>query len=422
MIAAFFWRKLRRGVTRVRCKLLRRPGEALVQLAEAAEREVDLAAHLDHSGGASPVEAQRDRLDRADVARYVLSLDAVAARRATREHAVLVREVDGEPVDLRLEEIGDGLVCCEPLADIGVPFPHRLVGRDLLERAHRLEVPHLLETVRQPAHPERGRVGSDELRVRLLERDELVVEGVVCRVLHDRRVIDVVGDERAAEDLAQLGGALLRGCQGAPRPVRRSRPAPPPRDAPVVDPPPRDSDGVHPGCLRSADVEGRVADVGRIGGIGSKRSAPSRSGSGIRLVALRLVAADNRLEEMAERDDGERELSRVPPLGRHDAESPAFRVQPLEYVSHSDARLELVVERDVVRAVNVHELRRAVGIDRHHLRFKPRPADRLHQLGIRVLAPEHLTRGVTHRREDDRAGVDDRAVEVEEDGRKSHCG
>ena len=37
----------RRGVARVRRELLRRSGEALVQLLEAAEREIDLAAHLD---------------------------------------------------------------------------------------------------------------------------------------------------------------------------------------------------------------------------------------------------------------------------------------------------------------------------------------------------------------------------------------
>ena len=36
-----------RGVARVRRELLARPGETLVQLAEAGERQVDLAAHLD---------------------------------------------------------------------------------------------------------------------------------------------------------------------------------------------------------------------------------------------------------------------------------------------------------------------------------------------------------------------------------------
>src|SRR5215471_4302528 len=37
---------------------------------------------------------------------------------------------------------------------------------------------------------------------------------------------------------------------------------------PLVDPPPRHGDGEHPRCLRSANVEGRIADVGRAGRIG----------------------------------------------------------------------------------------------------------------------------------------------------------
>ena len=42
------------------------------------------------------------------------------------------------------------------------------------------------------------------------------------------------------------------------------------------------------------------------------------------------------------------------------------------------------------------------------------------QLLVGVLAAEHLARRVPHRREDDRAGIDDRAVEIEEDGREPH--
>ena len=68
------------------------------------------------------------------------------------------------------------------------------------------------------------------------------------------------------------------------------------------------------------------------------------------------------------------------------------------------------------------ELCRTVGVYRHHLRFEARPADGPHQLRIRVLPAEHLARGVAHRRKNDRARVDDRAVEVEKDRRKSHCG
>ena len=39
---------------------------------------------------------------------------------------------------------GARLVCTEALANVGVPFPHSLVRRHLLERPHRLEVPDAL--------------------------------------------------------------------------------------------------------------------------------------------------------------------------------------------------------------------------------------------------------------------------------------
>ena len=89
---------------------------------------------------------------------------AVAARRAADEDAVLVGEVDREPVDLRLDHVRDGLVAVEPLADVVGPLHERLVGRHLLERAHRLEVPHLLELLgRRRADALGRRVGRDEL-------------------------------------------------------------------------------------------------------------------------------------------------------------------------------------------------------------------------------------------------------------------
>ena len=68
----------------------------------------------------------------------------------------------------------------------------------------------------------------------------------------------------------------------------------------------------------------------------------------------------------------------------------------------------------------VDELIRALRIDRDHLRLESRPSDGLHELGVGVLPAEHLARRVPHRREDDRAGVDDGAVAIEENGGKSH--
>ena len=228
--------RARGRVARVRRELLIRPGQPLVQLAEAGEREVDLAAHLDHGRRAVAVHSQRDRLDRSQVRRHVLPLDAVAPRGASHEDAVLVREVDGEAVDLRLDHPGDVLVAAEPLANVVGPLGERLVGRHLLQRAHRLEVPHLLEPVgRGRADPVGRRVRREQLGVGLLERDQLVVETVVLGV-RDRRVVeDVVLVEVAVEQPAQLGGTSFdgrpRGRHRARRRCRRPRPAPPPPSA-----------------------------------------------------------------------------------------------------------------------------------------------------------------------------------------------
>src|SRR5207244_12286781 len=55
-----------RSVARIRRELLLGSGEALVQLVEARERQVDLAAGLDHSRSVAS-QAKRDRLDRAQI-------------------------------------------------------------------------------------------------------------------------------------------------------------------------------------------------------------------------------------------------------------------------------------------------------------------------------------------------------------------
>ena len=68
----------------------------------------------------------------------VLATRAVAAGGATDEQAVLVDERDRGPVDLRLDDVGDRVVGAETLADVVREFLERLVGRHLLERAHRV--------------------------------------------------------------------------------------------------------------------------------------------------------------------------------------------------------------------------------------------------------------------------------------------
>ena len=72
------------GVARVRRELLAQFRDALVQLAEAGDRHVDLAAHLGDRGQAVAAHLERDRRDRAQVDGHVLALEPVAARCAAR--------------------------------------------------------------------------------------------------------------------------------------------------------------------------------------------------------------------------------------------------------------------------------------------------------------------------------------------------
>jgi hypothetical protein len=73
------------------------------------------------------------------------------------------------------------------------------------------------------------------------------------------------------------------------------------------------------------------------------------------------------------------------------------------------------MERLVVLAVDPHELVGLRDVDRAHLVVDVGAADERGQLGLRDLALEHGPRGMPERREDDRPGVDQGAVEVEED-------
>ena len=116
----------------------------------------------------------------------------------------------------------------------------------------------------------------------------------------------------------------------------------------------------------------------------------------------------------------ERELDGLAPLRGHDPEPAALILQPNEQVVHPGAADEALVKRLVVRAVDGDELVDAVGSERVHLRLEPGPADGRHQLFVGRLGAEHLLRGMPHRGEDDRAGVDDGAVEVEQNDRKTH--
>ena len=152
----------------------------------------------------------------------------------------------------------------------------------------------------------------------------------------------------------------------------------------------------------------------------SRRSASS-TGSGSGLCRSVSSAPMSDLDVLAERREAvERELHRRPALGGDDPEPSALRPEDGEQVEHAVERLERLVERLVVRAVGVDELVDAVGVEVAHLRDQAGPADRgADELLVR-LAAEHRQRGVAHRGEDDRPGVDQRAVEVEQHDGEAH--
>ena len=140
----------------------------------------------------------------------------------------------------------------------------------------------------------------------------------------------------------------------------------------------------------------------------------------VRLVPARLVAADDDLEQVLERHAREGEVDGRPPLRGDDPEPVAAVAQLGEHHVHPLADGDRVVQRLVVGAVDAHELVDALRVERLHLRLEARPADGGEQLLVAVGAAQDRLGGVAHRGEDDRARVDDGAVEVEEDDRVPH--
>ena len=72
-------------------------------------------------------------------------------------------------------------------------------------------------------------------------------------------------------------------------------------------------------------------------------------------------------------------------------------------------------------AIHVDELVRALLVEGAHLLDEPGAADSCEQNLVRDLAVEHGARRVLERSQDHPAGVDQRAVEIEENDREAHC-
>ncbi len=136
---------------------------------------------------------------------------------------------------------------------------------------------------------------------------------------------------------------------------------------------------------------------------------------------LRVLVGDDDVELLREpRKPIERQCDRSVSLRRHDPESSAFGSQTRQHFDHPAEGLEGVVKRVVVDPIGLDELVDAVGVERLHLRDEALAAHRRRKLLIRKLTPRHRADGMVHGREDDRPGVDQRAVEIEEDDGEAH--
>ena len=415
------------GVARVRRELLPRSGEPLVQRAEARDRQVHLATHLEQRRQPVSEHPQRHRADRAQVHGHVLALDAVAARGAADEDAVLVGEVDREPVDLRLEHVRDGLVGAEALPDVVRPLLERLGRRHLLERAHRRRVGDLLEALRRRrADPLGRRVRRDELGMIPLERRPARRRARRRPRRGSRgrrgRGSGASGRRRARAARSTRVAAIRQ----APRISSGcwTRASGSSREEPLVgmDAAPADRDRRGAGSLARPDVERRVADVHRLLGSCVEAAQRLEHRVGVGLVALRVVSADEHVGQLAEkREPLEGELDGGDALRGHDPEQVAAAAELDQQLQDAVEGLERGVQRLVVGAVDVDELVDAVGVELVHLRDQAGPADRgAHELLVR-LAPEHGHGRMPHRGDDDRPRVDQGAVEIEEDDADTAC-
>ena len=205
------------GVARVGERRLALLDQARVEVGERGHREVDLAAHLDQIRHVGEVVGRgqpgRHALDAAHVRGDVLAGAAVAPGGGAHQPALGVGQVDGQPVDLQLAQVGHRAagVALDPLG----PGGQLLVGEGVVEREHPLGVGDRREVGGEGAADALGgRVGGAQRRVFRLQRLQLPQLRVELRVGDRRRVQHVVA--------VLVFGQLLTE-RGVPLPGRRGR-------------------------------------------------------------------------------------------------------------------------------------------------------------------------------------------------------
>ena len=221
------------GVARIG-ELLLTGGPALgVQLLEACLGEIRLAAHFQQGGRASPraltfkelprvraredarppiIQAHRPVLqprgnaaNRLEVGGDVVAGGAIAARGTAGEDAILIAEVDGDAVHLRIDDPLQILVG-EQLLHAIHEVAHFLLRIGVIQAEHRQPMLHLLELLqRLAADALAWGIGRDKLGKLLLQVQQLVIKPVIFAVADGRLREHVIGVVMPADLLDQLG-------------------------------------------------------------------------------------------------------------------------------------------------------------------------------------------------------------------------
>ena len=156
----------------------------------------------------SPLQHEGHRPDRADVQRHVFAPQAVAARCGAGQLPGLVRQGDGQAVDLRFADHREVVAFQHPG---GAPAPRGelLLVERVAEAEHRAGVRHLVELGGgRRADALRRRAVVREFRVCLFQRLQFPEERVVLSVGDERGVEDVIEVVVAVQLLAQFAHAL----------------------------------------------------------------------------------------------------------------------------------------------------------------------------------------------------------------------
>ena len=221
------------GVARIREGLEALLGAARVQALEGAIGSTTSPRTETRAAGFGVPASASGRLGHSlQVRGHVLADAPVAARRADREHAVLVDELDAGAVELRLGHVLDRRSRPEQPADALVEGAQLGLVHRVVEREHRHRVRDRGEALgRRRAHALGRRVGPAQLRVRRLELGELAEQPVVLgvgdlgpveRVVEAVVAADLLDQE--VDALARVRGSSSRRLQRPKRPFPQGNP------------------------------------------------------------------------------------------------------------------------------------------------------------------------------------------------------